>query len=72
MLTVSFSRIDGQSHIPKLQFQLCCYVLWSKLESDGQFVLLAGERRCLPKSKIARLCFYIRHIIFFFAKLRKV
>nr|CCA26405.1 AlNc14C372G11114 [Albugo laibachii Nc14] len=72
VLIVSFSRIDGRSDRPKLQFQVCCCELWSKLESDGQFVLLAGERRCLRKSKIASLCFYIRYIIFFFATLRKV
>nr|CCA15169.1 AlNc14C9G1145 [Albugo laibachii Nc14] len=54
VLIVSFSRSDGRSDRPKLQFQVCCYELGSKLESDAQFVMLAGERSCLRKSKIAR------------------
>ena len=43
VLIVSFSRTDGRSDRPKLQFQICYYELWFKPESDGQFVLLAGE-----------------------------
>nr|CCA25757.1 AlNc14C319G10570 [Albugo laibachii Nc14] len=71
VLIVIFLRIDGRSDRPKLQFQVCCYELWSKLESDGHFVLLAGERRCLRKSKIARICFNIRTLFSFLQNFAK-